>query len=181
MRTRPIPLVLLPLVLLQACSHATRDENLFRPTATLQEIMVSIIDPNIDPVWNAVSTVATAKGIEERRPQTDEEWAVLRHHALTVVEASNLLLVEGRAVARKGRSTSSGGAELNPDAIGKGIAVNRADFVKRTHEFHDAALRLVAAIDRKSSDALLEAGSAVEQACEQCHSQFWYPGDQRPK
>jgi hypothetical protein len=40
---------------------------------------------------------------------------------------------------------------------------------------------LIAAIDTKNVEALEQAGGEVEQACEQCHSQFWYPGDNRPK
>jgi hypothetical protein len=181
LRKLPTSLALLAPLLLPACSHHPKDGKLFRPSATLQEIMASIIDPNIDAVWNAVSTVTTAKGTEERRPHTDEEWKTLRNHALAVAEAGNLLVIKGREVARKGQSTSSGGAELNPDDIRKGIEANRHDFVKRAHEFRDAALLLVAAIDRKNPDQLVEAGGAVERACEQCHSQFWYPNDKRPK
>ncbi|QSA95491.1 cytochrome c [Methylococcus sp. EFPC2] len=181
MRTSALIPAALAVIFLQACTLTVRDGNPYKPTATLQEIMTSIIDPNIDYVWNSVSTVSTAQGTEERQPRTDEDWNAVRQHALTVVEASNLLLVKGRAVARKGANTSSGGAELHPEDIEKAIAAQRADFVKRTDEFHDAALRLIAAIDRKNADELVEAGGAVEHACEQCHSQFWYPNDKKPK
>jgi cytochrome c556 len=44
-----------------------------------------------------------------------------------------------------------------------------------------AAQQLIAAIDAKNVEDLERAGGEVEQACEQCHSQFWYPGDSRPK
>lgn len=168
-------------LVLQACSHGPSHHRRFQPTATIQDIMLSVIDPNIDAVWNSVSTVSTAKGTEERRPQTDEDWKTLRQHAVTVAEAGNLLVIKGRLVAAKGANTSSGGAELQPEAIQKAIEANRHDYVKHAHELHDAALKVIAAIDRKNVDALVEAGGAVEHACEQCHSQFWYPGDKRPK
>lgn len=152
----------------------------FQPTATIQDIMLSIIDPNIDPVWNSVSTVSTAKGTEERSPQTDEEWKVLRQHAITVVEASNLLLIEGRKAAPAGASTSIHPVELAPAEIEKLIAAKREAFVERSHALHDAAQKLVVAIDAKDVVALDNAGGQVEHACEQCHSQFWYPNDKRP-
>lgn len=40
-----------------------------KPKLTLQEIMLSVIDPNIDPVWNSVATVVTAAGV--KRPSED--------------------------------------------------------------------------------------------------------------
>lgn len=152
----------------------------FKPTATIQDIMLAIIDPNIDPVWNSVSTVVTAKGTEERRPTTDEDWKVLRQHALTVAEAGNLLLIEGREVAKAGASTSIHPVELSPPEIKVLIAAQRSDFTQRAHALHDASLALIAAIDAKDVGALEKAGGLVEHACEQCHSQFWYPGDKRP-
>lgn len=152
-----------------------------KPVATLQEIMTSVIDPNIDAVWNAVSTVSTANGIEERRPQSDEEWRVLRQHALTVAEAANLLLVENRPVAAPNATTSSGDAELAPAAIKTLLTERRDDFVARAYGLQIAAQSLIDAIDAKNVDQLEQAGGEVEQACEQCHSQFWYPGDSRPK
>jgi len=182
--TRVFPSILLT-PLLFACSQPASPPEppaaLFKPTATLQDIMLSIIDPNIDYVWNAVSSVSTATGTEERRPETDEDWKLLRQHALAVAEAGNLLLIENRPVASANANTSSGGAELSSQDIQKLIAANRADYVQRAHALHDAAELLLAAIDKKSADELEKAGGDVEHACEQCHSQFWYPNDNRPK
>jgi len=31
------------------------------------------------------------------------------------------------------------------------------------------------AVDSKDADALVEAGGAIYEACEQCHKRFWYP------
>jgi hypothetical protein len=168
--------------LLAACNiSATEPSPSFKPAATLQEIMTSVIDPNIDFVWNSVSSISTANGTEERRPQTDGDWQVLRQHALTVAEAGNLLLIEDRPIAAASAKTSIGGAELNPADIAKLIAANRNEYVNRVHNFQAAAQQLIAAIDAKNVEDLERAGGEVEQACEQCHSQFWYPGDSRPK
>jgi len=143
--------------------------------------MTSIIDPNIDFVWNSVSSVSTATGTEERQPQTDEDWRLLRQHALSVVEATNLLLIENRPIAAANAVTSSGGAELTPAAIKTLIAEHRQEFVQRAQSLQSTAQGLLVAIDAKNVEELEKAGGEVEQACEQCHSQFWYPGDARPK
>lgn len=171
--------------LLIACNPAPTEPaappDPFKPVATLQEIMTSIIDPNIDFVWNSVSSVSTVTGTEERQPRTDEDWRLLRQQALSVVEAANLLLIENRPIAAANAVTSSGGAELTPAAIKTLIAEHRQEFVQRAQNLQSTAQGLLVAIDAKNVEELEKAGGEVEQACEQCHSQFWYPGDARPK
>ena len=167
---------------LTACNESYLDpDGEFNPVATVQEVMNSIIDPNIDYVWNSVSSVSTAKGTEERKPETEDDWRLLRQHALSVIEAGNLLLIENRPVSVANATTSSGGAELSAEAIQTLIATHRLEYVDRVHDLQGAAQGLLVAIDAKDVEGLVDAGGKVEQACEQCHSQFWYPGDNKPK
>ena len=74
----------------------------FRLDATIKDIMDSLVDPSADYIWDAVATTVTAKGKEEKYPRTDEEWKELRRRAIQLMEASNLLLIPGRRVARPG-------------------------------------------------------------------------------
>lgn len=179
MKQSQIILISLSSLLLASClSNAASP---FKPALTIQEIMTAVIDPNIDFVWNSVSTVATAQGIEEKRPQTEEDWQAIKQHAQVVLEAANLLVIEGRPVANAGANTSSGGAELSAKEIETLISRNQEEFIARSHGLHRAMQEVIAAIDRRDVDALEKAGGSVEQACELCHTQFWYPNDQRPK
>ncbi len=152
----------------------------FKPTATLQEIMLSVIDPNIDPIWNSISTVSTAEGITEVRPETDEDWEKLRNHAITLREVANLLVIPGRKVAHPEVSTSTHHTELHAEAIEALIAAQWPVFVQRAHALQDAAGLAISAIDEKNVDRLEEVGGIIEHTCESCHSQFWYPDDKRP-
>ncbi|MDF3014449.1 MAG: hypothetical protein K0Q78_2653 [Cellvibrio sp.] len=154
--------------------------NNFKPSATLQEIMLSVIDPNVDPIWNSISTEVSAEGAIEKRPETDEDWATLRNHAVSLREVSNLLVIEGRAVAHSHANTSSHESELQAHAIQELIATQWPEFIQRAHALHDAANLAVEAIDKKNVDRLEEVGGIIEHACESCHSQFWYPGDKVP-
>ena len=152
----------------------------FKPLATLQEIMLSVIDPNVDPIWNSISTVVSAEGTVEEKPETDEEWATLRHHAISLREVSNLLVIPGRDVAHSHANTSSHESELQAEAIQALIAAQWPEFIQRAHALQDAANLAVEAIDAKNVERLEEVGGIIEHACEACHSQFWYPGDKRP-
>lgn len=177
-----ISTLLAALLALAGCGQqaSAKPESVFKPTASIQEIMASIVDPNADEVWNSVASVVTAAGTEDKQPHTDEEWAAVRRHAVTLLEASNLLLIEGRRVAPEGASTSSVKAELNPDEIQKGITARRADFIQHAHALHDTVQQAIVAIDAKNAEELVKVGGNIDQVCEQCHKQFWYPNDKLP-
>ena len=40
----------------------------FRPVTSIQDIMLSVIDPSADAIWESVATIITYEGTEERRP-----------------------------------------------------------------------------------------------------------------
>ena len=54
----------------------------YRVTATVKDIMDSMVDPIADVIWNSTATIVTYAGIEERQPRTDEDWAKVRQAAI---------------------------------------------------------------------------------------------------
>jgi hypothetical protein len=151
----------------------------FRPTATVQDLMLHMIDPQADILWNSVATVVSDKGIEERQPKTDEEWVAVRHSAIILLEATNLLLID-RPVAKSGVKSEHPGIELGPDEID---AIRKKDpeaWIKYAHGLHDTLVPALKAIDAKDPAALTSAGAEIDMACENCHQHYWYPNDQKP-
>lgn len=149
----------------------------FRTTATIKDIMDSVVDPSADYIWDSVSTIVTRKGVEERRPRTDMEWKEVRRRAVALVEATNLLIMNGRKVAQPGEKSENPGIELGPEDIQGLIDADHAALVKFAHGLHDAGMKALAAIDKKDADALSDSGEAIDEACEQCHLKYWYPPD----
>jgi hypothetical protein len=149
----------------------------FRLTGTIKDLMDGVVDPSADYLWDSVSTIVTRKGIEERRPRTDEDWKNVRRHAIALIEAPNLLMMEGRKVAKPGEKSENPGIELGPEDIQQIIDGDRATFIQRAHALQDAGMKALAAIDKKDVDGLSDAGEAIDEACEQCHLKYWYPPD----
>ena len=147
----------------------------FRPTATVKDIMTSVIDPEADVLWNSVATIVSRKGTEERAPRTDEEWAAVRRSAVQLVEATNLLRIPGRLVARPGEKSENPRIELQPETIQKMIADDPASWSQLVDRLHDAAAPALKAIDVKNAKGLFDAGEHIEHACEACHQRYWYP------
>ena len=146
----------------------------YRPTTTIRDLMDGMVDPSADTIWNSVSTTITKKGKEEKAPHTDEEWATVRHSAMTLLEASNLLQIPGRHVALPGQKNEQG-IELQPEQIEALINQDRQAWITLAHGLHDAATGALHAAEAKDPAKILESGDAIDNACEHCHQTYWYP------
>ena len=149
----------------------------YRTTATIKDIMDSMVDPGSDVIWDSVETIVSAKGTEEKMPRTDEEWKNVRRHAIMLLEATNLLLIPGRQVARPGEKADDPKVELAPEQIATLISQDRASFVKFAHGLHDATMEAFKAIEKKDVEGLLNSGDGIDRACENCHLKYWYPNE----
>jgi cytochrome c556 len=152
---------------------ATAADSPFIITATIKELMDSTVDPAADALWDAVSVRYTLKGVDDRKPRTDEEWKAVRRQAMTLIEATNLVVMEGRHAAPPG--TKPGLGELTPEEIDQRIAMSRAAFVQFAHGLRASTLKALQAIDAKDAAGLFEVGGEIDTACEACHVTYWYP------
>lgn len=122
----------------------------FQTTVNMKDLMLNVIDPAADGVWEAVGTVATIEGVFEKFPATDDEWAGVRAYAIQLAEAGNLLLLPQR---------SNGSPEWIGDA--------QAMIAQST--------RAIKAIDAKDKEALFTIGGDIYDVCTSCHAKFIVP------
>jgi len=154
------------------------------PVGTIKDVMKGIVDPNAMAIWDVVSTESTPTGVVEKAPQTDAEWAVVEHNALTLAEAANLLLTPSRLMSRPEEANSKSqpdAPELTPAQIEKKIADNRAEWVKHAKELQATAVTAMAATKAHDKDGLLNVGETIDGACESCHVVYWYPDEKVTK
>ena len=148
----------------------------YQLVASIREVMNSVIDPNIDVVWNSVRTVIDHGKPVDYAPTNDEEWTAARRSAITVIEGANLLMMPGRSVAPAGAGSLSPGVELAPDEVRALIDNNRPGWNQFARSLQDSVKIALAAIDKKDKEALFEAGDGIDEVCEACHQVYWYPG-----
>jgi len=137
--------------------------------------MDAVVDPSADVLWDSVATIVSAAGIEDRRPRTDEEWANVHKRAVELVEATNLLLMDGRHVAKPGEKAENQEVELSPEQIEATINRDRQSWINFAHKLHDAAVPALKATEDRNAAALFDAGENIDAACENCHLKYWYP------
>ena len=152
----------------------------YRLTGTIKDIMDSIVDPSSDYIWESVETVVSAKGVEEKMPRTDEEWKQVRRHAIALIEATNLLQMPGRHVAKAGEKADDPKVELGPEQIEELINKDRAAWNKHAQALHDATMEVMKFIEVKDAQGMLNTSDKIDAACENCHLQYWYPNEKRP-
>jgi hypothetical protein len=96
--------------------------------------------------------------------------------AYTVAEAMNLLKMP-RAVAPADQNFSLNAGELPPAQVAANIAAQRLIYNAYADALAAEVLRVVDIVQARDVDALFDAGSRIDAACENCHLPFWYPGD----
>ena len=141
---------------------------------TIREIMASLIDPPADAIWNSVRVVSDENGITEYYPETDEEWAALRASAVSIIEGANALMMPGRRVAPPGAEGEFPEYEFTPEEVEALLAADRTAWVGFARNLQDEARQVLMAIDSRDTDGLSEYGAYLDEACEACHSNYWY-------
>ena len=140
MITRPLfsVLSLATLMLLSACTQQPAAQLLadaasaaspIKPYATLQELMEYVVDASADGIWESSGFVSDAKGVRDLSPTNDKQWLALRGKVITLIEAANLVMVEGRQVSRAGFSHIEPGNLLSSKEVEEAIAKDRTTFV----------------------------------------------------
>lgn len=151
----------------------------FKPVVSVKELMKYMIDPVADNIFNAVGTVITSKGMEDREPKTDEDWEKIKVGAISLAEGAYLLKVP-RAFAPQGdlnNSTGPNAVELSPDAILAKVKRDPVEWNARIETLRNASLAVLDIVAKRDASALWDAGEILDQSCEACHRSYWYPGE----
>jgi len=141
---------------------------------SIQDLMKFVIDPNVKNIWGAVSYVVTAEGTEETLPTTDADWAGLRSSALTLLEVGNTLMISGRKVGAENTSGTLSEFQLTTEEIAQLIRSEPELWISNVQNFQATVADTLSAIDNKDIFAYGETGASINNACDQCHADFWY-------
>lgn len=146
---------------------------------SVKELMENIVDPEADFIFDSVSITINEQGATENRPTTDEQWMRVQRSAYILAEAANMLKMQ-RHMAPADDPTHKNpvdGPELPPLEIEKRVNRDRALWNKHADDLQAEAKKVLAIVKARDADQLYEAGSSLDVACENCHLEYWYPGD----
>jgi hypothetical protein len=149
-----------------------------KPVVSVKELMHDMIDPASDFIFNAVSVVSTKSGTMENTPKTAEDWDRIRMGAVTLAEGVYLLKIP-RPFTPPGDENDSKGpepAELSPAQIKAKIDRDRVLWNAKIEALRNVGLEVLEIVKRRDAQELWDAADNLDEACENCHIEYWYPG-----
>ena len=150
-----------------------------KPVVSVKELMRDMIDPASDFIFDAVKVVMSAHGTVETVPRTEKDWEKIRIGAVTIAEGVYLLKIP-RPFAPPGDENNSGGpeaTELSPAQIKAKLDADPVLWNAKIEALRNVGLEVMEIVKQKKVSELWEAGDNLDQACENCHLEYWYPGD----
>ena len=153
----------------------------FTPVLSVKELMEHIVDPIADWIFDAAVVDVSEKGTVETLPLTDEDWTRVERGALILAESANLLKMPRTMVPPGDESLKKqpGGPELTPAEIEAKVKKDPALWAKHADGLREAALESLKVIKARDAQGLFNVGDKIDKACENCHLEYWYPGDKK--
>ncbi len=119
-----------------------------RTLLSTKEVMRHIVNPAAETFWAHSGVVDDEKGANDRTPTDEANWKLSMDSAAQLVEAGNLLQMEGRARDPNG------------------------PWMKYALQLTNAGVRGMAAALAKDHDKTFDAGSAMYDSCYACHGKY---------
>jgi hypothetical protein len=140
---------------------------------------VTTVPTASDYIFDAVGTVVTRTGEEDRLPKTDADWERLRMGAVMLAEGVYLLKIP-RPFAPPGDENNSKGPdpeELSPAQIKAKLEKDPVLWNAKIEALRNVGLEVIEIVKKRDSKELWDAAENLDNACEGCHIEYWYPGD----
>src|SRR4051794_37804589 len=150
-----------------------------KPIVSVKELMRDMIDPASDYVFDAIGTVDSKEGTVEIQPRTQADWDKLRVGGMMLAEGIYLLKIP-RPFAPPGDENNSTGPdpeELSPAQIKAKLEADPVLWNAKIEALRNVGLGVLEIVKKRDVNALLEAGGDLDVACENCHLEYWYPGE----
>ncbi len=114
----------------------------------VKDVMRHIVNPAAEAFWARSGEIDDVKGANDLTPKDDANWKISLDSAAQLVEAGNLLQMEGRARDPNG------------------------PWMKYAIQLTNAGLAGMAATQARNHDKTFDAGSAIYDACYGCHGRY---------
>lgn len=144
-RLRRLSLVPLSVGLLAACGGPAPPP--YKPVADNKLLMRAVTEPAADIIWASVGAIIDASGVQDIRPNSQDQWVTVRNAAVTVMESGNLMMMVPRA--------KDGG-----------------EWMRLSTALIDKSNEIVQAAEAKNVDKIFTLGGDLYDICTNCHSKY---------
>ena len=150
-----------------------------KPVVSVKELMRDMIDPASDYVFDAIGGVDNKKGSLETVPKTEADWDKVRIGGVMLAEGA--YLPQGaaplRAARRREQQHRSRPGRIVTGQIKAKLEHDPVLWNAKIEALRNVGLQVLDIVKRKDAKELWDAADNLDQACEACHLEFWYPGE----
>lgn len=146
--------------------------------ATVYELMKNVVAVQTQVVWDVGNNAMDDQGNPSAAKLKQADWDKVANAGAKVKQAAQALAQPGAiVVAAPGQKIDGEG---NPGAWGakqvqKAVDANPAAFRAFANQMQVLADQFVTAAKARDAVKFAAASNQMDQVCEQCHQQFWYP------
>ena len=149
-----------------------------KSVVSVKELMRDMIDPIADNIFDSIAIVDTPHGTVQHVPKTDEDWDKIRVGAVTLAEGAYLLKVQ-RPFAPAGDDKTKSpvvGEELTPAEVKAKVEKDPVLWNAKIEALRNVGLEVIEIVRKRDTNELWDAAENLDEACENCHLEYWYPG-----
>lgn len=142
--------------------------------AVVYTIMKDVVAPQADRLWDVGNRGMNDDGEPDGSQLSAQDWEKLADAAAHMKAAATSLATSGDiTVAPTGKKIGESAA--SPAQIQQFIARDRAGFARHAQELADISDAYLQAAAGRDAVKLAAAAGRMDEVCEACHAQFWYP------
>ncbi len=153
------------------------------PTANLHELMKTVVAIQTQVIWDVGNNAQDDSGNPAAAKMKADAWSKAGAAASKVKDAAPKLATASKVMAAApGQKIDGEGG--TPGAFGakevqKAIDANPKVFKAFATQLAGSMDELIVAAKAKDAKKLFDVSGRLDQECEGCHTQFWYPNEKR--
>lgn len=164
---------------LSACDKAPTETK-----PTLHEVMVGVIDPIADVIWENSSKAYGDDGTGKPGKLSDADWMKIQQ-AARKLHAGAMSIADNPDIVATGPGVKILDEGKVPEAVTAAqvtayIERDRAGLTSHARELSSLAQRIDSAAGGRDAATTVRLSEELDAVCEACHKRFWYPDQGKP-
>ena len=154
---------------------ACKKEEAAAAAVDIRATMQGQVNPAMLAIWDVGNNALDDNGGLDAALLDDAKWTTVAENADKLAAAAKAISEAGSFVAAAANNSTVGEGEITMAAVQGHIDGNPDGLKQMGGAFADTATRLAAAARAKDAKTAGELISGMDQVCENCHLEYWYP------
>ena len=158
-----------------AALSACKKEEAAAAAVDIRATMQGQVNPAMLAIWDVGNNALDDNGGLDASLLDEAKWTTVAENADKLAAAGKTISEANSFVAAAANNSTVGEGEITMNAVQEHIDGNPDGLKRMGAAFADSAIRLAAAARAKDAKTAGDLISGMDQVCENCHLEYWYP------